>query len=486
MRSKESVNLISALILALVIQGCSSSLTSKEMAEFASLSGSCESFETYFHDTVQNSYENFEEIPKPQDVIVDFKETVKEELSEEDGRILSESLNSLYGLIYSEYEKFSDKDEALRDIIKLEYKTHENENLQKEYDKSLLIFMTLSQKHLPSCTKPDETLNEEQPSVPTPALPFYEELLSKTNLMQFGAIKTFSVAYQSCTAHSKAPIHSESESLEGVTRVGTHPAGGGVRVITNKEKVLKTHPYILNNRVPSSESCADPTQKPKIYDFGGKPYSTTAINSTLNFFKDAGTGSKEFGVDCSGYVYSALMSAGLKISESKPLRARGVLETPARAFKNFEASGMNCFSKVKTGDKVEPIMPGDIFASTGHIFIVNIVGEDPLGVEELLKNNSSCEQVSYKNFNFSLFQSSPTNGAIGLNHMQASYYLGDSTTMRIGLEKFAKSHCEGLKNKTQKEQNVTEGTLIRHKMTPQCIQGEPLVLDNESCLERCS
>lgn len=485
MSLKASVKLISILTVTLAIQGCSGSLTSKEMAEFASLSGSCESFETYFHDTVQNSYENFEEIPKPQHVIEDFQETVKDKLSEEDSKDLSESLNKLYGLIYSEYEKFSDKNEALRDIIKLEYKTHENENLQKEYDRSLFVFTSLAKKHLPSCTEPKAPADEE-PLPPTPKLPFYEELQSQTNLMQFGAIKTFSVAYQSCTAHSKAAIFSESETLEGVTRIGTHPAGGGVRVITDKEKVLKTHPYILNNRVPSSESCADPTLKPKIYDFGGKPYSTTSINSTLNFFKDAGTGSKEFGVDCSGYVYSALMSAGLKIAESKPLRARGVLETPARAFKNFESSGMNCFSKVKTGVDLKPLQAGDIFASTGHIFIVNKVEADPLGVEELVKNNRSCDLVSYKDFNFSLFQSSPTNGAIGLNHMEASYYLGKSSTMRVGFEKLARSHCQGLKSNSQLEQNINEATLIRHKMTPQCIQEQPLILDNESCLERCS
>lgn len=469
--------------MAVFIQGCSGSLTSKEMAELASLSGSCESFETYFHDTVQNSYENLGQIPETKDVVEDFKKAIKDKISDEESRALSESLKGLYQLIFKELESFNDKEEALKDLIKLEYQNHENDKLQKKYNQSLMNFMSLSKTYLKSCTKP---ITEEKPIVTPPKLPFYEDLERRTNLMQFGAIKTFSVAYQSCTAHSKKPIHSKNEKLEGVKRIGTHPAGGGVRVIADKNKVLKTHPYIVNNRVPASDSCTDPTAKPKIYDFGGKPYTTSAIDSSLNFFIDGGTGSKELGVDCSGYVYTALMSAGLKLSETKPLRARGVLETPARAFKNFKSNGMTCFSKVKSGLNTEPVKSGDIYASTGHIFIINEVGEDPLGVEKLLENKQSCEQASYKDFNFSIFQSSPENGAIGLNHMEASYYLKNSKTMRIGFEKFAKAHCYGLKNKKQNEQNMSEASLIRHKMTPECVQEKPLVLDNESCLERCS
>ena len=470
----------------MLLQACSSSLSSQDVAILALEVGTCESFETLFHDKLQSAFQRTQELPEAEDVVAEFEEAVKEKLGSEIDSDKLESMKASLEELYSIIIEEAIKDPSLKDLIKLEYQTHDNKELQNNYNKSLNSYVANLKTQNDNCNplavediEPDEEEENE-----TDLLPFYEELKSKTNRAQFGAIKSFSVAYQSCTAHSQTAISDSSDSLEGVTRVGTHPAGGGVRVITDKDKVLRTHPYIVNNRVPSSVGCRDPEANPKIYDFGGKPYASSNENSTLNYFVDSGSGSSELGVDCSGYVYTALMSAGLKLATNKPLRARGVYATPARAWKD-PGSSMNCFSKVKAGEE-EVIQSGDIFASNGHIFIINKVGSDPLGVNTIIEQGDSCNSITHKNFDFTLFQSSPTNGAIGLNHMEASYYLAGSSSMRIGFEKFARLHCENIKKGVSQTPSISEASLIRHKMTSSCVEEKVIQLDYESCLERCS
>jgi len=475
------------LLSSILIQACSSSISSKTVASLAFETGSCESFETLFHDKLQTSFQNYKALPDVDSVVYDFEETIKERINEKDLDQeqlikLKENLRELYTIIIEEAKK----DPTLKELIKLEYHNHDNKTLQEDYNKSLNSYVSTLKNNYEECNpiavdNNNSSNNEEEIE---PMLPFYEELASKTNRAQFGAIKSFSVAYQSCSAHSQKPLDHPDEKLEGIKRIGTHPSGGGIRVIENMEEVLTTHPYIVNNRVPSSVVCDDPKVSPKIYDFGGKPFATSEVDSSLNYFIEGGTGSNELGVDCSGYVFSALMSAGLKLAPHKPLRARGVYATPAKAWKEL-GEDMSCFKKVKTGSKAV-VQPGDLFASNGHIFIINKVGADPLGVNQIIESGESCSTVSHENFDFTVFQSSPTNGAIGLNHMQASYYLSDSETMMNGFEKFAKKHCENLKNNLQESQNIQEASLIRHKMTPDCMEEKVIKLDYESCLERCS
>ena len=480
----------------MLIQACTPPMSSKDIAMLAIETGSCDSFETFFHDKIQFSFQKTQELPEAQEVINEFEIALKKKLGEhtldqEKLHEMKSNLKDLYSIILTEAEK----DSSLKDLIKLEYQTHNNKELQNKYNQSLKTYTSTLKAQNNDCnpledenTKINEDEEEIDDGKEQKVLTFYDKLKAKTTRAQFGAIKSFAVAYQSCTAHSQEAISDSFKKVEGIVITGTHPAGGSIRVITDMNRVLRTHPYIINNRVPSSAECANPENNPKIYDFGGKPYATSDKNSTLNYFINGGSGSKELGVDCSGYVYSALMSAGLKLATNKPLRARGVYATPARAWKNL-GSAMNCFKKVKAGIKYEAVQPGDIFASNRHTFIINKVGEDPLGVQKILAQGDSCNSITHKDFDFTLFQSSPTNGAIGLNHMNASYYLGisSSRSMRIGFEKFARLHCNNLKNGISQTPSISEASLVRHKMTSDCLEDEDkaIKLDHESCLERC-
>ena len=177
------------------------------------------------------------------------------------------------------------------------------------------------------------------------------------------------------------------------------------------------------------------------------------------------------------------MSAGLKLSPEKPLRARSVTRIPARHYMN-PGNTMSCIEKVKAGTDMK-LQGGDIFASKGHIFMIVHTGDDPLGVEKALKKDS-CSSITYRDFDFSIMQSSPSKGAIGMNHMEVVDYLAESTTMRKGFEKFARLDCKNKQEKKLRTPSIDEAVLTRHKMTPECVAAKSLKLDHESCLDRCS
>lgn len=482
--------------LLFAVTACSQSYSPADFADVAAKSGSCAGAETYFHDIVQSSYEKTGSIAPVDDVLSEFDKSIESlSIAKAVKRNLSSSFRVFYSKLESQINKATSKEETLKTLGQLEFGTHPDKALQKDYSESFATFKALASTSLEKCEVPKEddgssdqsSVDPEptpEPKPEEPKLPFFEELQLKTaNLSHYGALKSFAVAYQSCEAISIDPLTTESDDAEGISIVGRHSSGrGNKREITNLSKLQRTHQYVKDFRKPAS-SCIDSTEKPLIYDFGGKPYATSSSNSTLNFFKNAGSGSKELGVDCSGYVFSSLMSAGLKLSPDKPLRARNVSSIPARAYKS-PGSSMSCIKKVKAGTGMS-LQSGDIFASNGHIFIVNLVGNDPLGVEAALKRNS-CSSITYKDFDFTVLQSSPSKGYVGMNHMDGSDYLKTSSSMRKGFEKFARLDCDNKRKNRLSTPSIDEASLVRHKMTPECISEKVIKLDNQSCVERCS
>ncbi|MGH1469280.1 MAG: hypothetical protein ACRBBP_10455 [Bdellovibrionales bacterium] len=478
--------------LLFAVTACSKSYKPADFADVAAKSGSCAGAETYFHDIVQSSYEETGAIASVDDVLSEFDKSIEPlSIAQAVKKNLSSSFRIFYSKLENQINKAESKEDTLKALGQLEFGTHPDKELQEDYSKSFAKFKALATTSLNACEVPkeddsssDQSSIDPEPTPEEPKLPFFEELQLKTeNLSQYGALKSFAIAYQSCEAISIDALTLSSDDVEGISVVGRHSSGAGnKREITSLSKTQRTHHYIKDFRKPAS-TCVDSTKKPLIYDFGGKPYTTSASNSTLNFFKNAGSGSKELGVDCSGYVFSSLMSAGLKLSPDKPLRARNVLSIPARAYKSPNSS-MSCIKKVRAGEGMS-LQSGDIFASNGHIFIVNLIGYDPLGVEAALKNNS-CSSITYKDFDFTILQSSPEKGAVGMNHMDGSDYLKNSSSMRKGFEKFARLDCDNKRKNRSSTPSIDEASLVRHKMTPECISEKALKLDNESCVERCS
>jgi hypothetical protein len=106
-------------------------------------------------------------------------------------------------------------------------------------------------------------------------------------------------------------------------------------------------------------------------------------------------------------------------------------------------------------------------------------------VEFALKNNS-CSSITSDDFSFTLLQSSPSKGYTGMNHMDGSDYLATSKTMRKGFEKFARLDCANKQKNRTSTPSIDEASLVRHKMTSECVSEKALTMNNESCVQSCS
>lgn len=316
---------------------------------------------------------------------------------------------------------------------------------------------------------------------PSPVEPPQSAPGSVIDGMVYGARKVLVTAYQSCSANEKDPMDANTQDVRGITVTGTHENGEGLkRVISDLRAVQQTHYYLQN--LGQSSSCKDVRENPPIYDYGGKPYATADENSSLDLFKNTGSGTSVLGIDCSGYVFSAIAAGGLKLDPAKKLKAIQVHGINSRMYMNPEVNGMPCFGKVKMGVS-GTLQAGDIAALPGHVFLIDSVGEDPLAVNKV-KTAAECANISYKDFDFVVAQSSPSKEGIGINKYIATAYLAEESGIRAGFEKYARDAC---KSKFQSKDSLIVATnfqLIRHKRSPSCLD-RPIALKHETCANSC-
>ena len=297
-----------------------------------------------------------------------------------------------------------------------------------------------------------------------------------------GGRRAFATAYQSCDVLSREPMTASTPAVQGIKVTGTHFDGiGSIRIVENRELVQKTHPYVKD--VEYSQSCQAVSENPLIYDYGGKPSYTFQENSALDFFRNAGSGSSALGVDCSGFVFAALGTAGMKIHPDRVMKASLVVGIPARAYMEPAANGMPCFDKVAMG-KDGTLRSGDIVASQGHIVIIDTVGVDPLGIANA-RFKDECALIHSQNFNFEVMQSSPSTGAVGINRFKASDYLNTNASMRQGLETYARAACVA---RFEGRNDTAAGAVVRvvrHNLSSKC-RTRPIVLNRQECVQNCS
>jgi hypothetical protein len=262
-----------------------------------------------------------------------------------------------------------------------------------------------------------------------------------------------------------------------------NPINGGIlRHYGDLNAIDNSHYYIHNMSQPNN-SCAAVKNHPPIYDFGGKPYTTSTLATTLNMQRaDGGSGSEVFGVDCSGFVFSSLVSAGLHIVDpGKDIKATMVLGTPAAAFKEPQSNHLGCMAKIAI-TSTQTLQPGDVIATTGHVIMVDTVGADPFGIAKA-KTASDCSKLTYGGFDFSVTQSSPSKGSIGINRYVAKDYLATSGTMASGLTAYAQALCR-TKFGLAASLNSPNMSVVRHKKTPECRMPE-FTLTGQECVSAC-
>jgi cell wall-associated NlpC family hydrolase len=311
---------------------------------------------------------------------------------------------------------------------------------------------------------------------------FFDELKKNLSPEVFGARKTVTTAYQSCEILGLRAMTGADPAVQGITITGNHPAGGYNREITSLASVQRTHFYLHQVRQEQGAACHDIMRSPLIYDFGGKPFASSSNHFLLDLFTNAGSGTRVLGVDCSGYVFTALAAGGLKLDPDTEMKAIHVMNIPARRYMRPE-DGMRCFEHVRMTQS-SSLQPGDLAASTGHIIMVDEVGADPFGLASI-RSASGCTtaNISPDRFNFVISQSSPSKGGIGINRMQARDYFRESSTYRNGFIQFALGACRakfGTVN-TPRDPNLA---LVRHKKTSNCSV-RPFSLQKESCLYLC-
>ncbi|MCE3010283.1 MAG: hypothetical protein LW875_06705 [Proteobacteria bacterium] len=297
-----------------------------------------------------------------------------------------------------------------------------------------------------------------------------------------GNQKAFRTSYQSCEVFQRAALNRNSPELQGISITGQHPDGvGRRRVIGDLALVQRTHPYVAG--VTYAQACRKVSENPLIYDYGGKPYTENTNNSALDFFRDMGTGTKVLGIDCSGYVFSVIATGGLKIHPQRTMKANLVHGINARMYMNPEGNGLTCFRKINVGQS-GTLRAGDIMAGPGHVVIIDRVGTDPLGIQSAVQRNN-CSSVSSQNFDFTITQSSPSKGGVGINRYEARDYLIDSAVWRAGLEAYARQACEAILKKTDVPARATDFQVIRHLGTADCMNSLSIALVGESCVSFC-
>ncbi len=467
--------------------GCESKLSVQDFSQLVVDSLSCENFEGKMFDSLLMAVDNDQALPTPVDLEAELNEDFKSiENYEKHSLMISQIILKfvkMYSDIYENHPVTFDSNAINKiKLYLMAIETRDQMSLSEidfidKYNDQLTTLQNLAQTLKQDCS--DELKTVFQPTKADTLLDFIK---SKHPKEVYGAYKTFATAYQNCEAANLKALDLKTAELKGVKVVGKHSSGvGNIREISSLRDVQKTHPY-LNER-PPPDTCFNTFQKPLIYDFGGKPKTINTQSSELNFFVNDGTGSKDLGTDCSGFIFSALVSAGLKLNSSVMPKARHVLSYNAARFVDPVKGKVTCFEKLPINPSVT-IQPGDIVASSGHIFMITKTSLDPLGTK-LKTTMDDCDNIDVEDFDFELMQSSPSLGAIGINKMKASEYLMDSEKMKIGMTDFATNICRSKFSNQASKQTSTKMSIVRHKKSAECMMNSEIKLTGQSCIYDC-
>lgn len=292
--------------------------------------------------------------------------------------------------------------------------------------------------------------------------------------------RVLSIMYQSCQKGLLAPLDENAEDVLGIKIIGVHLDGvGNRRIVDDLVQVQRTHPYIERQ---FSNSCYRVDQTPLIYDYGGKPFTTNSNSSTIDFFKNAGSGTSALGVDCSGLVFSFIASSGWRFHPQRVLKANLVHGTPARFFLEPAKNGMPCFEAISVGE-AKTLQVGDLIVTQGHIAWIDSVGEDPFGLR-FAGNRSQCDLLTEQNFDFTIAQSSPVLGGIGSHRSDIRPYLKTNPLWKERLIETARQSCHAYWDQTRLQLSLPQFQIVRHKKTKECLT-RPLSFERSACVSSC-
>lgn len=334
-----------------------------------------------------------------------------------------------------------------------------------------------------STTAPVETSTPQIEANPDYAYHRKQAIAAGVPLAVFGERWALATAYQSCISLEIPALDNSVPDIKGIAITGKHSDGvGNKRSIASLTQVQATHPY-LNQVTSYGSGCFNVRQNPLIYDYGGKPYATTSKTSPIDLFKNSGDGTSVLGIDCSGYVYTSMATAGLRLKEGRALKASDSWAWGSTSYVEPASNGLTCLSKITVTPSVS-LKAGDIVAVPGHVIIIDKVGADPFGIAKA-QSSSDCSKLTSDDFDFTVAQSSPSKEGVGINHSLAKDYLPTSEKMKAGLQKYAYYACLAKFNAKNYTPSLGTLSVVRHKGTTACTDTR-VVLSRESCIQSCS
>ncbi|MGZ3744078.1 MAG: hypothetical protein ACXWRA_09585 [Pseudobdellovibrionaceae bacterium] len=395
---------------------------------------------------------------------------------------LTQDISELYDILLSEavnVEKIQDPQGLLELLSALELGDHTTETKIQLQNKIEAQFAKIKKQVTAMGVQCAAPTPEENNPVATPEL-----IKTSLPLPVYGIRYTFATAYQTCQALDEPIMTKSTPDIDdsAIRITGKHPDGvGNRRIISNVAALLHTHPY-YKNVSNYANGCLKASSYPMIYDYGGKPFALTGSNSTLDFFKDSGNGTQVLGTDCSGFVYTGIATAGLRLNPGQAVKASGVNGISSTMFVEPDKNGLGCFAKITLTPKLD-LQAGDIVAVPGHVIMIDSVGSDPFGLNGI-RTVDACSNLEPKDFDFVIIQSSPSKNAVGMNRYQARDYLYESDKMRAGLVKYAYYACLARVNNRSYTPNLGSLSVIRHRLTSECL-GPRIKLAQESCVQSC-
>lgn len=511
MRQKKTTSwrLTGSALCILLVSGCSNSFSPLGLliAEKVDETLGCRNFEDQLWTSFSAYIEEHGEPPQASAIKSTFDRSMKQSkrlklLNEKSQARVSQLASDLAGVIAlrndgivnqktaAALSKEESREYWLERVAQLEIGDRTTDEKSQDVDRVRAIILEMSEhaksggdQLQASCVSPTPPPPEPQP--PTTATNLFDQWKNSETAPVYGGMKTLAVAYQSCEAATHEPLGPETSNVEGIEVVGRHSSGtGNVREIRDLKRMIASHPYLSDYKRPLPH-CHDVIKAPPIYDYGGKPYTTSSNEKLLDLFRNAGSGSKELGIDCSGFVYSAYAVAGLKLKRESSLKASLVRGVSSSMMAEPEKNGLTCLEHVKF-KRDDTLKAGDIISIRGHVIMVEDVGPDPFGINKI-DSESACKlsNISVKNFQFTLFQSSPSKGSIGINRMPANHYLTDSGTMGAGLREHAVNACKARFSSGTIASKSSKTSIVRHKGTPEC-RDTALSLVKEDCLGSCA
>lgn len=458
------------------------------LANKASDTVGCQSFQEDFWNELYKFPQDGRPFPSEEQMRESFDRATQSgrlaHLSQADRIRVADTLTELYQLLALDSVKAlgvddTDADAKLETLTSLEIgdrttdeKSALQDRIQAQFAKVQAI---VDQQNLPACTAP----KPETESAPDPSTLLGSWKISR-NPIVYGALKTFAVTYQSCNATEVSALSTATPDLKGIKIVGTHKDGvGSKREISSLSSLVSSHPYLMNYKKPDS-SCFEVLKSPSIYDYGGRPVTSSGA---FDMFKNSGSGTSVLGTDCSGYVYMALATAGLKVKSNMTSRAVLLSGFSSRMYLDPQRNGMTCLDFAKFSGS-DTLRPGDIIAKSGHVVIVGSVGKDPFGLN-MIKSASDCtvKKMSTSRFDFTILQSSPSKNGIGIHSAKASSYLPESEVLTEGLLTHAVNACKA-KFGTNGSTKASDVSIVRHSGSSSCKDKE-VAMERQSCVARC-